>query len=870
MQLAVAAAAHGQGLVSSDDGYSAFEGQTLQIEAPGVLENDSFDGGDLPMTATAELVSSVTSGTMSCPSSAGLDLCEDGSFDYTPNPGFVGSDSFGYRIADSGNFSGVATATITVSGCEPVSAAGPPAVTGFRCWVEEAYLAKLVELGYSNFHEGFESGTAWGSARSPSTQPSVTNQGITWAPNNSVSGITTGSRSHTGSWGVFESPHGDSTGGGTSPLRDGFTGTWIGSGKLRGAGGWVSSNTGGARLRYALDGVEISFADATVKSQFKFFGVIDTTGFLEFEVFETEGVAEDQEYIFADAFTISSQFPPPAATPTPTPTATAIPPTATPTAIPPTATPTAIPPTATPTAIPPTATPTGVPPTPTSTGVPPTPTPTPPPGSTPTATPTVPPGSTPTPTATPAPTPAPSPTPGVTPTPPQDQPHEMTVPVIAHLDGVGGTPWRSDVMIANPGPDAMDLRLSYRPGELDPITATTSLGAYSSQLFGDIVAETFGSGNGRGPLRVETLGGGATMPVVVSRTYAERVFGNLGSGLPASSNFEREPVIMPGLFHGTAYRSSIAVTAGPDSGVRASFELYRGEDGLVADRVERFVAAGTQDQWMVTRLFPGLAAEGVPMTVRATLEAPGIAYASLVDNTSTDSAVYLGTTPAASWLVPVVAHLPGRDGTFWSSDIALWNAGASEVTVWLEYLPENTDNSAGGEVIPQIVLGPYETLVIEDVLSAHFAIDRGKGALSVEASAPVTVTSRVLTAGPVGGTSGNGVRALHTARLSAGSLVLPGVRTQAGFRTNVGVVAGDLGATFELLLFGPDGILLGSRYLQVPARSLRQLSVHQLFGEVETLVDPVGSVAVSADVAFGAYLTVIDGTSQDPVFVMPE
>ena len=67
-----------------------------------------------------------------------------------------------------------------------------------------------------------------------------------------------------------------------------------------------------------------------------------------------------------------------------------------------------------------------------------------------------------------------------------------------------------------------------------------------------------------------------------------------------------------------------------------------------------------------------------------------------------------------------------------------------------------------------------------------------------------------------------------------------------------------------------DGILLGSKHLAVPARSLRQLSVRQLFGTAEQEVDPIGSVAISGDVAFTAYMTVIDGTSQDPVFVMPE
>ena len=301
----LATAAHGQTLVAVDDAWAAFEGRMLQVEAIGVLENDKLDGDDLPPGFEAQLVLSVTHGFMDCATDVGfLELCPDGSFEYTPDPDFVGSDTFTYEVSNGSITSNVAKVTITVSGCEPIVAAGPPAVDGFRCWVEESYLAKLAELGYGSFQEGFESDAVWGAARTPGTQPLVTSHGIGWAPNNGISGITTsGGAARTGSWGFYESPHGDTSGGLTSPLRDGFVGTWTGSGSLSGVGGWVTSNTGGAKVQFVLDGTVIGFSDPTVTSGFKFFGVIDTTGFSEFEIFETEGVVGDQEFIFADDFT---------------------------------------------------------------------------------------------------------------------------------------------------------------------------------------------------------------------------------------------------------------------------------------------------------------------------------------------------------------------------------------------------------------------------------------------------------------------------------------------------------------------------------------------------------------------------------------
>ena len=306
--LVVAEVVGAQILVATDDDYTAAEGQILQVENPGVLENDTLDGGELPPTAEAVLLSTVTHGFLDCEPDPGVvELCADGSFDYTPDAAFVGIDSFTYWVVYDSNVSNVATVTITVSGCEPVSIAGPPAIDGYSCWIESSYQAKLAQLGYGSFQEGFENEAVWGPARQPNTQPAVMSQGVNWTPNNAISGITTGNgAARTGAWGFYELPHGDPTGGLTDPLRDGFMGTWTGMGALVGVGGWLTSNTGGgAQAMFSLDGVETGFPNPNILNSFLFFGVIDVTGFTVFEVFETEGVVEDQKFIFADDFTLA-------------------------------------------------------------------------------------------------------------------------------------------------------------------------------------------------------------------------------------------------------------------------------------------------------------------------------------------------------------------------------------------------------------------------------------------------------------------------------------------------------------------------------------------------------------------------------------
>jgi hypothetical protein len=326
---------------------------------------------------------------------------------------------------------------------------------------------------------------------------------------------------------------------------------------------------------------------------------------------------------------------------------------------------------------------------------------------------------------------------------------------------------------------------------------------------------------------------------------------------------------LPGLQHDDDYRSNIAVTAAPGVDVTATFDLYRGNEGLVASGVQRFLLPGEQKQWTVRKLFKDTVEPGVPMTVKVTLWGSAVTYASLVDQTSTDAVTYLGKTPAASWIVPVVAHNPGKEGTFWSSTVSMANLGTETATVQLEYLPQKTDNSGGGLTAPDIEIAPGETVNIEDPVLQLFDIENGKGALIVESSAPIVVVSRVFTAAEEGGTTGHGVRTVPFDALEYRKVVLPGVRMVDDFRTNLGVVTGDQWTSFEFRLRDQEGVQRAQKNISAPPRTVRQWSIPGLFGKDVEAVDPTGSVSVDADGEFFAYLVVVDGSSQDPAFMMP-
>lgn len=90
------------------DSYSTVEGLQLKIPAPGVLSND----GDLSTTSLSARVDSY-------PAHGVVVLLEDGSFIYSPEPGFIGEDSFTYRANNGGEESAPATVHITVDSVGP-------------------------------------------------------------------------------------------------------------------------------------------------------------------------------------------------------------------------------------------------------------------------------------------------------------------------------------------------------------------------------------------------------------------------------------------------------------------------------------------------------------------------------------------------------------------------------------------------------------------------------------------------------------------------------------------------------------------------------------------------------------------------------
>ena len=102
--------------VAVDDSYEVDGGETLSVTAPGLLDNDT-DADDDPLAVTG--FGPAANGTLS--------VAPNGSFTYTPDPGFFGTETVSYSITD-----GTATdqGTLSIKVVDPTAVPDRPDISG--------------------------------------------------------------------------------------------------------------------------------------------------------------------------------------------------------------------------------------------------------------------------------------------------------------------------------------------------------------------------------------------------------------------------------------------------------------------------------------------------------------------------------------------------------------------------------------------------------------------------------------------------------------------------------------------------------------------------------------------------------------------
>lgn len=217
--------------------------------------------------------------------------------------------------------------------------------------------------------------------------------------------------------------------------------------------------------------------------------------------------------------------------------------------------------------------------------------------------------------------------------------------------------------------------------------------------------------------------------------------------------------------------------------------------------------------------------------------------------------------------VPAAAHGAGLHGSFWTTDLWIYQQGASVIHLWFN--PAGQDNSAGESV----VLTLSDPVVhLTDVVAELFA-SQGLGSIHYLADGPVTVISRTWTPDPDGGSYGQTIPGIPIGQASvagtgqAGTLRML-VNQRAGFRANLGLVnVSPVPITVLVEIFTSDGNPApGSSSFTV---DLQPFDMQQV-GDILSRLDPgertgliVRAGITSDEGGLMAYLSTVDNTTND-------
>jgi PKD repeat protein len=452
------------------------------------------------------------------------------------------------------------------------------------------------------------------------------------------------------------------------------------------------------------------------------------------------------------------------------------------------------------------------------------------------------------------------------------------LPVAAQTSGMGGSRWRTGLAIFNGGAESAAVELRYLPQEGREAASTTLLvEPRHTAVVDDALMDLFGVSDAAGAIAIEATGtDDAPLLSIGSRTFTNGASGSYGQYVPVAAGAESPATSwLTGLRIGSDYRTNVGLVNASSEPVTALLEL-KGSDGTILGSVPVTLPPGSFRQQALTALF---AAQGIGSLTSGTLKVTAsttnglFAYASIIDNESQDP-IYLPATAAPAGrrlILPAIARAEGSSGTFWRTDLTLHNHRAGEMALELQLVPGAFVPAAGPA--RQLILQPGETLTIADVVD-WFGSSAGVGGLTVDWSGsegPVVASRTYTDAVDGGGTFGQGVRGVAT--LAATRQTIPGLRSDALFRTNIGLGnASSEPAELTLRLFRPDGSESEQRPV-IALQPLEQLQhgAAQLFAELAAAPLTGYSIIIDSTVAgLYAYGSVVDNASGDPIFITGE
>jgi hypothetical protein len=220
---------------------------------------------------------------------------------------------------------------------------------------------------------------------------------------------------------------------------------------------------------------------------------------------------------------------------------------------------------------------------------------------------------------------------------------------------------------------------------------------------------------------------------------------------------------------------------------------------------------------------------------------------------------------SSSSIVPAAAHGDGKAGTRWRTDLTFTSTDEDETDVVLYFMKAGEDNTLRHG---RRVWLPKGVTVLEDVVATVFGEDDARGAIFIQSSRAWT-SSRTYTVSDAG-TFGQFIPTVaHRDRRPIQELIQ--LTENDDFRTNLGLVnRRGVPMTVQVQLYSADNIKIAETSYDVEPFGHRQIDGFIAELTDEPFEDGLVSLFGGRWGDFIAYVSTVDNTTGDPVFMLPQ
>jgi len=449
------------------------------------------------------------------------------------------------------------------------------------------------------------------------------------------------------------------------------------------------------------------------------------------------------------------------------------------------------------------------------------------------------------------------------------------LPASAHVEGLQGTSWVSDVVLHNPGPSVIKAILYLLD---DGVTVEerfhVEVPAGSSVLLADLLAENFGPDAKAGGVLI-----GSNGPLILSsRTYNDAESGTFGQFVPVEDESAavvgNEPATLIQLTRNDDFRTNIGFTNLGWTQLDIVVEVFTASGTYIGSKG---LSVDPYSSYQVTDILRKVGAEDVDdafAVVRArNVDAAYFTYASIIDNRTGDP-IYASPTKSSTTpiYIAAAAHLRGANRTNWRTDLEIFNSGATQAWYQLDLLERGKDNTNPRSAI--FLLDAGKSIRYEDVLDTVFSYS-GAAALRITPIAgEIAATSRTFNLLDTGTTgqfapSIPGTEAIESGESARLIQLSQSSRSGSGYRTNIGFTSlSSRPSTVDVELFEANGEFLGR--VTVDLGPFEYTQIDKIFKKVTANAIDHGYAVIRSEsegARFLAYASVIDNRSSDPIYI---